>query len=143
MKRTVKSLASRGAPGGTGTPRLLLDAVSEGREAGAGSRRSSLRRLDYARAGVQRLPPDGVCIIPRTTSPRSLRRSPPPTVLAVASSIYSNGYHGRPQGGLIDRSQYIWRAKFILKNLYFTTEHMRRHKGIFHSRPPGSGGECL
>jgi hypothetical protein len=35
--------------------------------------------------------------------------------------------------GLIDRAQYLWARKFILKTLYFTDDHVRKHKGIFIS----------
>jgi len=86
---------------------------------------------------VQRLPPDGVCIIQDDLTP-VFEKIAAADVLAVASPIYSMGITAELKG-LIDRSQYIWARKFILKNLYFTTEHMRRHKGSSY-RPPGSGG---
>jgi hypothetical protein len=35
--------------------------------------------------------------------------------------------------GLIDRGQYLWAQKFILKTLYFTNDHIKRHKGLFVS----------
>ena len=35
--------------------------------------------------------------------------------------------------GFIDRGQYLWARKFIFKTLYFTDEHIKRHKGLFVS----------
>jgi multimeric flavodoxin WrbA len=35
--------------------------------------------------------------------------------------------------GFIDRGQYLWARKFVLKTVYFTNEHVRQHKGIFVS----------
>ncbi|HMZ31633.1 MAG TPA: NAD(P)H-dependent oxidoreductase, partial [Methanoregulaceae archaeon] len=52
--------------------------------------------------------------------------------LAVASPIYSMGITAELKG-LIDRAQYIWARKFILKSLYFTDKQIHRHKGIFIS----------
>ena len=52
--------------------------------------------------------------------------------LAVASPIYSMGITAELKG-LIDRSQYIWARKFILKSLYFTDKEIHRRKGIFIS----------
>jgi hypothetical protein len=34
---------------------------------------------------------------------------------------------------LIDRAQYLWARKFILKTLYFSSDHIKRHKGLFIS----------
>jgi multimeric flavodoxin WrbA len=52
--------------------------------------------------------------------------------MAVASPIYSMGITAELKG-LIDRAQYIWARKFILKTLYFTDERIKMHKGIFIS----------
>lgn len=52
--------------------------------------------------------------------------------LAVSSPIYSMGITAELKG-LIDRAQYIWARKFILKNLFFTNDHIVNHKGIFIS----------
>jgi hypothetical protein len=35
--------------------------------------------------------------------------------------------------GLIDREQFLWARKFILKTMYFSDDHIRQHKGIFIS----------
>jgi hypothetical protein len=35
--------------------------------------------------------------------------------------------------GLIDRGQYLWARKFILKTLFFPNEHIIQHKGVFIS----------
>lgn len=52
--------------------------------------------------------------------------------LAVASPIYSMGITAELKG-VIDRAQYLWAKKFILKTLYFTNNHIRKHKGLFIS----------
>ena len=52
--------------------------------------------------------------------------------IAVASPIYSMGITAELKG-LIDRAQYIWAKKFVLKTLYFPNEHIQRHKGVFIS----------
>ena len=52
--------------------------------------------------------------------------------LAVASPIYTMGITAELKG-FIDRQQYLWARKFILKTLYFSDDHIKRHKGIFIS----------
>ena len=52
--------------------------------------------------------------------------------IAVASPIYSMGITAELKG-LIDRAQYLWAKKFVLKTLYFPNEHIQRHKGVFIS----------
>jgi hypothetical protein len=34
---------------------------------------------------------------------------------------------------LIDRSQFLWARKYVLKTLYFSRTHIQRHKGFFIS----------
>ncbi len=52
--------------------------------------------------------------------------------LAVASPIYSMGITAELKG-LIDRAQYIWAQKFILKTRFYQDEVIRHHKGVFIS----------
>jgi FMN-dependent NADH-azoreductase len=52
--------------------------------------------------------------------------------IAVASPIYSMGITAELKG-LIDREQYLWARKFILRTLYYPDDHIRSHKGIFIS----------
>jgi multimeric flavodoxin WrbA len=52
--------------------------------------------------------------------------------IAVASPIYTMGITAELKG-FIDRGQYLWARKFVLKTLYFTNEHVKQHKGIFVS----------
>ncbi|HOB17208.1 MAG TPA: flavodoxin family protein [Candidatus Methanoculleus thermohydrogenotrophicum] len=133
MSEPVKVLGISGSPRRHGNTETLLDAVLEGgREAGAGVEKIVLRSLDYASCrGCNACHRTGVCIIQDDLTP-VFEKIAAADVLAVASPIYSMGITAELKG-LIDRSQYIWARKFILKNLYFTTEHMRRHKGIFIS----------
>ncbi len=52
--------------------------------------------------------------------------------IAVASPIYTMGITAELKG-FIDRGQYLWARKFVLKTVYFTNEHVKQHKGIFVS----------
>jgi multimeric flavodoxin WrbA len=52
--------------------------------------------------------------------------------IAIASPIYTMGITAELKG-LIDRGQYLWARKFILKTLYFSDDHIKRHKGLFVS----------
>jgi multimeric flavodoxin WrbA len=52
--------------------------------------------------------------------------------LVVASPIYTMGITAELKG-FIDRQQYLWARKFILKTLFFSDDHIKRHKGVFIS----------
>ena len=52
--------------------------------------------------------------------------------VAVASPIYSMGITAQLKG-FIDRAQYLWSRKFLLKTLAFSEDHSRKHRGIFIS----------
>lgn len=53
-------------------------------------------------------------------------------VLVLASPIYSMSVTAEMKG-FIDRGQFIWARKFILKTLQFSDEHVKRHIGVFLS----------
>lgn len=133
MSETVKVLGISGSPRRHGNTETLLDAVLEGaREAGADVEKVVLRQLDYAPCrGCNACHKTGICII-KDDLTVVLEKITAADVLVVASPIYSMGITAELKG-LIDRAQYFWARKFILKNLYFTDEHIRRHKGIFIS----------
>ncbi|WP_292519136.1 flavodoxin family protein [Methanoculleus sp.] len=133
MSETVKVLGISGSPRRHGNTETLLDAVLEGaREAGADVEKIVLRQLDYGSCrGCNACHRTGVCVI-KDDLTIVFEKIIAADVLVVASPIYSMGITAELKG-LIDRAQYFWARKFILKNLYFTDEHIRRHKGIFIS----------
>lgn len=129
----LRVLGISGSPRRHGNTETLLDAVLEGaREAGGAVEKIVLRSLDYASCrGCNACHRTGVCVIQDDLTP-VFEKIAAADVLAVASPIYSMGITAELKG-LIDRAQYIWARKFIMKTLYFTTEHTRHHKGIFIS----------
>ncbi len=102
------------------------------REAGAAVEKIVLRPLDYASCrGCNACHRIGVCVIQDDLTP-VFEKIAAADVMVIASPIYSMGITAEAKG-LIDRAQYLWARKFILKNLYFAAGHTRRHKGIFVS----------
>ncbi|WP_332450879.1 flavodoxin family protein [Methanoculleus sp.] len=130
---TIKVLGISGSPRRHGNTETLLDAVLEGaREAGAEVEKVVLRSLDYASCrGCNACHKTGACIIEDDLT-ALFEKIAVADVLVLASPIYSMGITAEAKG-LIDRAQYLWARKFILKNLFFTDEHLRHHKGIFVS----------
>lgn len=133
MNRSIKALGILGSPRRHGNTETLLDATLDGaREAGARVEKIVLKSLDYSSCrGCNVCHRTGICIIQDELTP-IFEKISSADILAIASPIYSMGITAELKG-LIDRAQYIWARKFILKNLYFTAEHTRRHKGIFIS----------
>ena len=133
MTDPVTVLGISGSPRRHGNTETLLDAVIEGtREAGADVEKIVLRSLAYTPCrGCNVCHKTGVCIIEDDLT-EIFDKIAAADVLIVASPIYSMGITAETKG-LIDRAQYLWARKFILKTLYFTTEQTRRHKGIFVS----------
>ncbi len=133
MTEPITVLGISGSPRRHGNTETLLDAVLEGaREAGADVEKVVLRPLDYASCrGCNACHRNGVCVISDELAP-VFEKIAAADVLVLASPIYSMGITAEAKG-LIDRAQYLWARRFILKNLYFTAEHTRRHKGILVS----------
>ncbi|MFA7562258.1 MAG: flavodoxin family protein [Methanoculleus sp.] len=130
---TVNVLGISGSPRRHGNTETLLDAVLDGaREAGGEIEKIVLRRLDYASCqGCNVCHKTGACIIDDDLT-EIFEKIAGADVLVVASPIYSMGITAETKG-MIDRAQYLWAQKFILKTLYYSAEHTRRHKGIFVS----------
>ena len=130
---TINVLGISGSPRRHGNTETLLDAVLEGaHEAGAEVEKVVLRSLDYASCrGCNACHKTGVCIIEDDLT-ALFEKIAAADVLVLASPIYSMGITAEAKG-LIDRAQYLWARKFILKDLFFTDEHTRHHKGIFVS----------
>ncbi len=133
MTGPVRVLGISGSPRRHGNTETLLDAVLEGaREAGAAVEKVVLRPLDYASCrGCNVCHRTGVCVISDELTV-VFEKIAAADVLVLASPIYSMGITAEAKG-LIDRAQYLWARKFIKKNLYYTADHIRRHKGIFVS----------
>lgn len=130
---TVNVLGISGSPRRHGNTETLLDAVLEGaREAGADVEKIVLRPLEYASCqGCNACHKTGVCVL-KDDLTEVFEKIGDADVIVLASPIYSMGITAEAKG-LIDRAQYLWARKFIKKNLNYTAEHIRRHKGIFVS----------
>ena len=133
MNKPVKVLGISGSPRRHGNTETLLDTVLEGaREAGADAEKIILRLLNYTSCrGCNACHRTGVCVITDDLT-EIFEKIAAADVLIIASPIYLMGITAETKG-LIDRAQYLWARKFIKKNLYYTPEHIRRHKGIFVS----------
>ena len=133
MQMPVRILGISGSPHRHGNTETLLDAFLEGAERAGGSvEKVILKDLDYTPCrGCNACHKDGECIV-KDEALTLFDRILTADCIAVASPIYSMGITAELKG-LIDRAQYIWARKFILKTLYFTDSHIRRHKGLFIS----------
>jgi multimeric flavodoxin WrbA len=133
MSAPIRVLGISGSPRRHGNTETLLDAFLDGaRGAGGEVEKVILRSLDYAPCrGCNVCHQTGVCILEDELTPifEKIRAA---DVLAVASPIYSMGITAELKG-LIDRAQFLWARKFMLKDLYFSHEHLKRHKGVFIS----------
>ena len=129
----IKVLGISGSPHRHGNTETLLDRFLDGtKTAGASVEKVVLRDLDYSPCrGCNACHKTGECIVKDdaiTLFDKILKAD----AIAVASPIYSMGITAELKG-LIDRGQYLWARKFILKTLYFPNDHIVRHKGIFIS----------
>jgi multimeric flavodoxin WrbA len=128
-----KVLGISGSPRRHGNTETLLDSFLEGtREAGADAEKVILRDLNLVPCrGCNVCHRDGTCIVRDDIGPL-YDRILSVDILALASPIYTMGITAETKA-LIDRSQYLWAKKYKLKTLYFTREHIQRHKGLFIS----------
>jgi multimeric flavodoxin WrbA len=140
MEPPVKVLGISGSPHRHGNTETLLDAFLEGaREAGGEVDKVILRSLGFSPCqGCNACHKDGVCVIEDDLIPL-FDRILSMDALALASPIYTMGITAEMKG-FLDRSQYLWARKYILKTQYFTRDHIRRHKGVFISTA-GTGWE--
>jgi multimeric flavodoxin WrbA len=130
---TVKVLGISGSPHRHGNTETLLESFLEGtRGAGATIEKVILKDLDYSPCrGCNTCHKTGECIV-KDDALILFDKILSSDCIAIASPIYSMGITAELKG-LIDRAQYLWARKFILKNLYFPDDHIRRHKGLFIS----------
>jgi multimeric flavodoxin WrbA len=129
----IKVLGISGSPHRHGNTETLLDSFLDGaRSAGASVEKVVLRDLDYTPCqGCNACHKTGVCIM-QDDAITLFNKILEVDVLAVASPIYSMGITAELKG-LIDRGQYLWARKFILKTLFFPNAHIIHHKGVFIS----------
>ncbi len=130
---TVRVLGISGSPHRHGNTETLLDSFLKGAgDAGGIIEKNILRELEYAPCkGCNACHKTGKCIVEDDAIP-VLNHILEVDCLAIASPIYSMGITAELKG-LIDRAQYIWAQKFVLKTLFFSHEQIKRHKGIFIS----------
>jgi multimeric flavodoxin WrbA len=130
---TFSVIGISGSPHRHGNTETLLDAFLEGSErAGARVEKVVLKDLDYTPCkGCNACHRTGACVV-RDDLDDLFEKICSADCLAVASPIYSMGITAELKG-LIDRAQYLWARKFMIKNLSFSDEHIKRHKGIFLS----------
>ena len=129
----IKVLGISGSPHRHGNTETLLDSFLEGaKSAGAHVEKVVLKELDYTPCrGCNACHKTGDCVI-QDDAIVLFSKILEADAIAVASPIYSMGITAELKG-LIDRGQYLWARKFILKTLFFPNEHIIRHKGVFIS----------
>ncbi len=130
---TVKVIGISGSPHRHGNTETLLDNFLSGAShSGAEVDKIILRSMDYTPCrGCNACHKTGECIV-QDDAEVIIERVMSCDCLAVASPIYSMGITAELKG-LIDRAQYIWAQKFILKTLIYSDPLIRRHKGVFIS----------
>lgn len=130
---TVKVLGISGSPRRHGNTETLLDSFLDGaKSAGAEVEKVVLKDIDYSPCrGCNACHKTGECIV-KDDAPALFEKMFAADCVAVASPIYSMGITAQLKG-FIDRAQYLWARKFILKTLDFSEDYIRRHKGVFIS----------
>lgn len=129
----VTVLGISGSPHRHGNTETLLDKFLEGaQEAGATVEKVVLKDLHYSPCrGCNACHKTGDCIV-QDDAIGLYGKIMAADCIAVASPIYTMGITAELKG-FIDRGQYLWARKFVLKTVYFTNEHVKQHKGIFVS----------
>lgn len=130
---TVTVLGISGSPHRHGNTETLLDAFLQGaHDAGGIVEKVVLKDLDYQSCrGCNLCHRNGECVV-QDDAISLFDKILAADCIAIASPIYTMGITAEVKA-LIDRGQYLWARKFVLKTLYFSDEHIRRHKGIFIS----------
>jgi multimeric flavodoxin WrbA len=130
---TITVLGISGSPHRHGNTETLLDSFLDGaRSGGAVVEKVVLRDIEYSACrGCNACHRDGNCIVKDDALPL-FERMMAADCVAVASPIYSMGITAQLKG-FIDRGQFLWARRFVIKNLEFSPGHLSRHKGIFIS----------
>jgi multimeric flavodoxin WrbA len=130
---TVTFIGISGSPHRHGNTETLLDNFLNGAaHAGAEVDKIILRSMNYTPCrGCNACHKTGECIV-QDDAEIIIERVMSCDCLAIASPIYSMGITAELKG-LIDRAQYIWAQKFILKTRFYPDDQIRCHKGVFIS----------
>jgi multimeric flavodoxin WrbA len=130
---TITVLGISGSPRRHGNTETLLDSFLEGAQAaGAMVEKVVLRDMDFtACQGCNACHKTGNCIV-KDDAPALYDKILAADGIAVASPIYSMGITAQLKG-FIDRGQYLWARKLMLKTLSFSEDHIRQHKAVFIS----------
>ena len=130
---TISVLGISGSPHRHGNTESLLDSFLDGaKAAGAEVEKVILKDLDYSPCrGCNACHKTGECVV-KDDAIALFEKVLKCDCLAIASPIYTMGITAELKG-FIDRGQYLWARKFIFKTLYFTDDHIKRHKGLFVS----------
>jgi len=130
---TITVLGVSGSPHRQGNTETLLDRFLEGaKDAGASVEKVVLKDLSYSPCrGCNACHKTGNCVV-QDDAVGLYGKMMAADCVAVASPIYTMGITAELKG-LIDREQFLWARKFILKTMYFSDDHIRKHKGIFIS----------
>ncbi|MBN1433023.1 MAG: flavodoxin family protein [Methanomicrobiaceae archaeon] len=130
---SVSVLGISGSPRRNGNTEKLLDAFLKGAEdAGGDVEKIVLKKLRFRSCmGCNKCHNTGICVVKDDLTP-VLEMIATTDVLALSSPIYSMGITSELKA-LIDRGQYLWARKFVLKDLEFSAEHIKLHKGLFIS----------
>jgi multimeric flavodoxin WrbA len=129
----ISVLGISGSPHRHGNTETLLDSFLEGaKAAGASVEKVVLKDLAYSPCrGCNACHKTGECVV-QDDAIVLFEKVLKCDCLAIASPIYTMGITAELKG-FIDRGQYLWARKFIFKTLYFTNDHILRHKGLFVS----------
>ena len=129
----VKVLGISGSPHRHGNTETLLDSFLDGaRDAGARVEKVVLTDLSFTTCrGCNVCHKTGACVL-KDDAPALFGKIMSADCIAIASPIYSMGITAELKG-LIDRAQYFWAQKFVVKDLTYTATHMSLHKGFFIS----------
>lgn len=126
-------LGISGSPRRNGNTEKLLDCFLKGADdTGGAVEKVELRKLEYKSClGCNKCHKTGVCVVHDDLT-GLYENVLSADITALASPIYSMSVTAEIKG-LIDRGQYLWARKFILKDLHFDGEHVKNHKGFFIS----------
>ena len=129
----VRVLGISGSPHRHGNTETLLDSFLDGtRDAGASVEKIVLTDLSFTTCrGCNVCHKTGTCVL-KDDAPALFEKILSANCVAIASPIYSMGITAELKS-LIDRAQYFWARKFIVKDLSYSADHMSRHKGLFIS----------
>ncbi len=132
MKITMMGIS--GSPHRHGNTEQLLDTFLAGAsDAGADIEKVILSRLDFSSChGCNACHKTGICVLSDDLTLLYSKILNSVDILVVASPIYSMNMTAELKG-FIDRAQFIWSQKFIIKTKSFSDDYIQRHQAYFLS----------